>query len=209
MLLTKIKISSKDNFISRLSSEMGVEVEIVRCRANGSAGGLSILRIRSESGINAEDLGKWFNGIDGCSVISIVSDSSGKHLAMVRNVRCTLCKVFLGTDCFLESGCSTGNDSVIWKIYTPNNTALKGMIERIRNEGYKVDLLSVKRVVSAFELTRIQDEAMRLALLTGYYDIPKRITLEELAGRSGISKATLNLILRRGQKKILSDHMRT
>lgn len=70
-----------------------------------------------------------------------------------------------------------------------------------------MELLSVKRVASGFELTRIQDEAMRLALSMGYYDIPKRVTLDELALRSGVSKATLNLILRRGQKKIISERL--
>ena len=70
-----------------------------------------------------------------------------------------------------------------------------------------MELLSVKGIASSFELTRIQDEAMRLALSMGYYDIPKRVTLDELAVRSGVSKATLNLILRRGQKKIISGRL--
>jgi predicted DNA binding protein len=209
MLLTKIKISSKENLISRLSSEMEVEVEIVRCKADEGSGGLSILRIKSRSGADAEDIKRWFSKANGASVVSISSVSPDMHIAMVRNARCGLCQAFVGTDCFLESGRSTGNDSVTWKVYTPNNTALKGMIERIRSEDCKVELLSVKRAASSFELTRIQDEAIRLALTNGYYDIPKRITLEELAARSGISKATLNLILRRGQKKIISDRMRS
>ncbi|HEY3420095.1 MAG TPA: hypothetical protein VGK23_06040, partial [Methanomassiliicoccales archaeon] len=173
MLLTKIKISSPDNIISRLSSEMQVQVDIVRCGVNGT-GGLSVLRIRSQSDTDSEDIRKWFSGIEGCSIVSIASASPGKHIAMVRNARCRLCRAFVGTDCFLESGCSTSSGSVIWKIYTPNNTSLKGMIERIRNEGCKVELLSVKRAASSCELTRIQDEAMRMALSTGYYDIPKR-----------------------------------
>jgi predicted DNA binding protein len=208
MLQGKIKISSMDNIVGRLSSEMDVMVEIIRCKANGPEGGLSILRIRSGPGIKAEDIREWFAMNDGCSVASIVPVSPGIHIAMVSNAGCRLCRAFIGSDCFLESGCTTVNGSVIWRVYTPNNTSLKGMIERIRKEGCKVELLSVKRVASSYELTLVQDEAMRLALSTGYYDIPKRITLEELAARSGISKATLNLILRRGQKKIISDHMR-
>ncbi len=209
MLLTKIKISSKENIIGRLSSDMGAEVEIVRCKANGSLGGLSILRIGTGSGTSAEEIGIWFKGKEGCSIVSIAPVSPGKYVAMIRNTGCSLCRVFAGSDCFLESGRSAGDDSVIWKVYAPDNAALKGLIERIRNEGNKVELLSVKRMASSFELTRLQDEAMRLALSSGYYDIPKRITLEELATRSGITKATLNLILRRGQKKIISERMRT
>jgi predicted DNA binding protein len=207
MLLTKLKIFSKDNIISQLCSEMQVHVDILNCRANGSAGGLSILRIESEPTTTADDIKKWFSGSEGCSVVSIAVISPGKYIATIRNARCTLCQAFVGSDCFLESGCSTTNDSVIWKIYSPDNISLKGMIERIRNEGCKVELLSVKRAASAFELTSIQDEAIRLALSMGYYDIPKRVTLEELAVRSGVSKATLNLILRRGQKKIISGRL--
>jgi predicted DNA binding protein len=209
MLLTKLKISAKDNIVSQLSSEMDVEVEIVRCKAAGSAGGMSILRITSRSGVTADDIKKWFTGKEGCSLVSIASVSPGKHMAMIRNSRCDLCRVLVGTECFLESGYCRGGDSVIWTVYTPNNTSIKGLIERIRNEGSKVELLSVKRASSLFELTRLQDQAMRLAVSTGYYDIPKRITLEELALRCGISKATMNLILRRAQKKILSSVMRT
>ena len=207
MLLTKIKISSKDNIISRLSSDLDAHIEIVRCKANVSHGGTSILRIESGLGTTAEDIRNWFKAVDGCSVVSIVSVSPGKHLATVRNARCGLCKSFEGSDCFLESGCSTKNEAVIWRIFTPNNTALKGMIERLRQEDCDVELLSVKKVSSTFELTKVQDEAIRQAFSLGYYDIPKRITLDELASRSGISKATLNIILRRGQKKILYERL--
>jgi predicted DNA binding protein len=207
MLLTKIKISSPDNIVGKLSSEMKVRVEIVRCRATGSAGGLSLLRIESEPGTTAEDVVGWFNGTEGGRVVSIATVSPGRHMVTVRNAECRLCNAFVGSDCFLESGSSTKNESVIWKIYTPSNTSLKGLIEQLRDEGCLVELLSVKKVASAFELTLIQDEAIRLAFSMGYYDVPKRVTLEELASRSGVSKATLNLVLRRGQKKILTERL--
>jgi predicted DNA binding protein len=207
MLLTKIKISSKDNIVSRLATEKEVKVDVVRCSANGMDGGASILRIESKAEASAEEIVNWFRENEGCSVVSISSISPGRHLLTVRNPRCRWCHAFLGSDCFLESGSSDGNGSVIWKIFAPNNTSLKGMIERLRKEGCKVDLLSVKKAVPSYELTKTQSEAVRLAFLMGYYDIPKRVTLDELALRSGVSKATLNIILRRGQKKILSEHL--
>jgi predicted DNA binding protein len=207
MMLTKIKLSSKDNVVGRLASEMGVRVNVVRCHAIGEAGGISLLRIESEVKTIREDLVDWFNRQEGCDVISAVSLSPGRHLITVRNRCCNLCKALSDSDCFLESGSSTDNGSVIWKVYTPNNSSLKGMIDLLRKDGYKVELSSVKKIISSFELTKVQDEAIRLALSMGYYDIPKRVTLEELAARSGVTKATLNIILRRGQRKILSEHL--
>ena len=70
-----------------------------------------------------------------------------------------------------------------------------------------MELKSVKRAENEFELTTVQDKMMRAAFEKGYYDIPKKITLDELAAQSGMSKATLNIILRRGQHKLLSEHL--
>lgn len=207
MMLTKIKISSHDNIVSRLASEMGVRVDVVRCHETRENGGISILRIELAEKKIGEDLVSWFRRQEGCEVISAVSSSPGRHLITVRNRCCNLCKALSDSDCILESGSSTDNGSVIWKVYTPNNSSLKGMIDLLRKDECKVELLSVKKVLSSFELTKIQDEAIRLALSMGYYDIPKRVTLEELAVRSGVSKATLNIILRRAQRKILSEHL--
>jgi predicted DNA binding protein len=46
-----------------------------------------------------------------------------------------------------------------------------------------------------------------MAFELGYFDIPSRITLDELASRVGCSKSTLNIILRRAERKIISDHL--
>ena len=207
MLLSKIKITSPDNLVSRLSSALDVRVEVVRCQANQTDGGTSILRIESGTDVKVEDIKKWFSGSDDCTLISFVSISKGRYMVTVRNAQCRLCKAFIGSDCFLESACTTSVGSIVWRVFAPNNLSLKDLIQRLRAEDCKVELLSLKRAVSNFELTQVQDEAIRLAYSLGYYDIPKKVTLEELAERSGVSKATLNLILRRGQRKIISERL--
>jgi predicted DNA binding protein len=207
MMLTKIKISLKENIVSSLASDKGARINVIRCKANDRIGGLSILRIESETETSEEDIIDWFRKFDGCSVLSIISTSHGRHLVTVRNTRCTLCKALSNSDCFLESGSSTEGESLIWRVFSPSNSSTKSMIEGLRQEGCKVELLSVKKAVSSFELTQVQDEAIKTAFSMGFYDIPKRVTLEELAARSGVSKATLNIILRRAQRKILSEHL--
>jgi len=77
MLLTKIKIFSEENIIIRLCSEMHVHVEILNCRANGSTGGLSHLRIESESTTTADDIKNWFRRSNTCGVVSIAAVSPG------------------------------------------------------------------------------------------------------------------------------------
>jgi predicted DNA binding protein len=207
MLSSKLKIHSPKNIITELSSSLDVRIEVVRCQANNGNGGTSILRIESGPSVREQDIKEWFAQASGCMLLSLLSLSKGRYLATVRNSRCALCDIFVGSDCFLESASSLSDDAIAWRIFTPDNSCLKVLIKRLRQEDVGVELLSIKKATSDFELTPKQDEAIRMAYSLGYFDIPKKITLEELADRSGVSKATLNLILRRGQKKIFAERL--
>jgi predicted DNA binding protein len=46
-----------------------------------------------------------------------------------------------------------------------------------------------------------------MAFELGYFEIPRKINLEKLAKRLEISKATLDVMIRRAQKKIIAGHM--
>jgi predicted DNA binding protein len=59
------------------------------------------------------------------------------------------------------------------------------------------------------ELTDAQREAFLAALDTGYYDVPRAITLQGLAERLGISDTALSQRLRRGTRTVLSSTFRT
>ncbi|MFW9906012.1 MAG: helix-turn-helix domain-containing protein [Candidatus Thorarchaeota archaeon] len=63
-----------------------------------------------------------------------------------------------------------------------------------------VDLLSA--------LTKRQKEIISLAKTTGYYDIPRKISTEDLSERLGISKSTLNEHIRKAENRIVSSLFR-
>ncbi len=54
-------------------------------------------------------------------------------------------------------------------------------------------------------LTRRQLEAYRLALAEGYYEVPRRISLSDLARRLGRSKASLSELLARVEAKLMRE----
>lgn len=57
----------------------------------------------------------------------------------------------------------------------------------------------------ATTLTEAQAETLAFALQEGYYDVPRRINLSEIAEEYGVSDTAISQRLRRGLKKILSD----
>lgn len=50
------------------------------------------------------------------------------------------------------------------------------------------------------DLTTREEQIVKLALLMGYFEFPKKIRLEELSERLGISEGTLSEILMRAEK---------
>ncbi|MHC3437671.1 helix-turn-helix domain-containing protein [Natrialbaceae archaeon A-gly3] len=57
--------------------------------------------------------------------------------------------------------------------------------------------------VESYGVTARQREVLRTALEAGYFDVPRRTTLEDLAGELGVSGQALSALLRRGQANLL------
>jgi predicted DNA binding protein len=54
-------------------------------------------------------------------------------------------------------------------------------------------------------LTNRQSEVLRMAMVAGYFEVPRRITLTKLATKIGVAPASLSEILAVVEKKILQD----
>jgi len=59
-----------------------------------------------------------------------------------------------------------------------------------------------------YMLTPREQEVLYYAYFRGYYDAPRRVSLEELSRELGIAKSTLNEILRSAERKIVTAYMR-
>ena len=63
-------------------------------------------------------------------------------------------------------------------------------------------------MTNAKDLTTRQEQIVKMALEMGYFEFPKKIKLEELSDRFGVSAGTLSEILRRAEKNILTHYFR-
>jgi predicted DNA binding protein len=89
----------------------------------------------------------------------------------------------------------------------PNAADLRELVEKIKTLGGEVKVERISMLRTASELTVAQEQVLQLAFELGYYDIPKRTNLDRLAKRLEISKATLDVMLRRAQRKLVSSHL--
>lgn len=85
-----------------------------------------------------------------------------------------------------------------------NPRNLKRMLQELEELG-EVKLLKIRKLkpeISSEQLTEKQFSALKLALAQGYYDWPKKATLDELAETSSIPRRTFQERLRKAESKL-------
>ncbi|MFA9425635.1 helix-turn-helix domain-containing protein [Natronorubrum sp. A-ect3] len=90
--------------------------------------------------------------------------------------------------------------------FTGTNTAFDRLCDALDAIDYRYELLScVETRETGGLLTDRQQTVLEAALRAGYFDVPRECTLAELASDLGIDKSTASGILRRGERRILTQ----
>jgi predicted DNA binding protein len=133
----------------------------------------------------------------------------GKSSVWLESEGCEVCNTILVHDAFLVSGKSMEDSIITYSFMVPTFEAYKGIITDLEKAGYKVNV----RKIGKFEqqigvLTENQERIFWLALKSGFFDYPRRVNMAELAGKLGISPATLSEIMRRGTRRLLEHYFK-
>ncbi len=123
--------------------------------------------------------------------------------------RCRI--VFEHDGTVLDAQCSSGRWTL--RLLFPDRDSLSSAVADLEDLGVRID---VKRMVDAGRdsdlevsaaLTEAQEEAVSEAYRRGYYDVPRQISLEDLADELGISHQALSERLRRANKVLAGEQL--
>jgi hypothetical protein len=98
-----------------------------------------------------------------------------------------------------------------WTVIGPA-PKVRRLVERLQREGEGMRVEFIRPVESLGArptLTVRQDEVLQRALAAGYFDVPRRISLSDLAARLGVAVSTLSVTLALIEKKILTAPLST
>ncbi|MDP6324699.1 MAG: helix-turn-helix domain-containing protein [Candidatus Thalassarchaeaceae archaeon] len=93
---------------------------------------------------------------------------------------------------------------VEWEFITDRIHAI-ALTEQLKDAGIPYKVLSISKNETTRLLTPRQREVFDLAVIGGYYDTPRRITLTKLADEIGISKSTLCEMMHLIEKHIIYE----
>lgn len=106
--------------------------------------------------------------------------------------------------CFVSKKVPLVDSWEIWTIAAPRKTAIKNTIEEVKKVGSFKLLYIKKSTLDGFNLSANQEKILNLAISSGYYAWPRKISLQNLAKRLNLSKATLAEHLRKAESKVMN-----
>jgi len=122
---------------------------------------------------------------------------------------CDVCRTILGNSSFLISGRNLEGDTIIYSFVTPSFEAFKRILSTLEDRGLQPKILELGQFKPRGKiLTEKQERALWFAVKMGFFDYPRKITMEELSHRLGVSLSTLSEVSRRGIRRLLQNHFK-
>ncbi len=195
------------NWIGDLCTSCDLSVKVLKCIPMNGSGGMSLLQIDASEDMTGTALSERIMALEPRCDVKLTAAGPGRFIGTAQTSTCVVCKLLAEHGCFLDSATSKSDGLLQWNVIAPNADALRGLVEKITALGCTVELKRVSKLCTASELTRTQERVLQMAYELGYFEIPRKVNLDKLAKRLEISKATLDVMMRRAQKKIVASHM--
>lgn len=91
--------------------------------------------------------------------------------------------------------------------YRPQFSICFKSYKRLNAEGFSTERKSSFQSDYVAFLSDRQEEALRVAVENGYYEVPRKINLDELCVLLNCSKSTLDVTLRNAERKVITHHV--
>jgi predicted DNA binding protein len=150
-------------------------------------------------------LEKIISDIEGIEIVNTGDITRNRVVLTVGVDKCDICQAILSSGCFLTSAWTKG-DRIVWRFISPKKEYIKKIAESLTDLNINYTLTRLQNLDERECLSLKQEMVIRIALEKGYYDIPQRIGIKEIANEVGISKATVSELLRRGTKNLIKAH---
>jgi len=194
-------------WLQKIVSKYPATVRLLDCRSVEGTGGVHEL---FEISIDTKHIASLLNDLRKDPYVyqvDAIETKKGLVMGSLKTHKCTACRSFATSECFLVSAKSNPEGLVEWKVLS-SGSGLKKLLNNLEKGGVEAKIRSITELKDENVLTERQEEILQIALEKGYFEYPKKMDIAELAKLLGISKPTLSEILRRGQKKILAEHFR-
>jgi predicted DNA binding protein len=138
--------------------------------------------------------------------VEAIVPRKGRILATIQVRDCHACQALSESDCFLTDARATADGGLEWHVLAPKRPSVTALLQTLKDRRIDADLVAIRSAGAQGELTDRQQRVLDIAYRLGYYELPKKVNLSDLARKLGVSKSTLSEMLRIGEAKILHSY---
>ena len=207
MIQSKLKISSENYYSCELTAKISVRVTILSVYGNTGLGYIESLNN------DEEDIIRYIEAMDSSSSIEkmIVTHKTrkrywnhAKHAIDYPSISETIleCGSMILYPIIIEKGLQHHN------ILSPNAGSIRQLLSTLNKRFTNVvikHLSSIPFKEQSQLLTTKQMDAIKLAVEMGYYEIPRKATVERICEKLNIKRVAMQERLRRAEKKIINS----
>jgi predicted DNA binding protein len=190
-----------------IAARYSVPITITECIPWRKMGGQALISIE----LDEVDIDKLMESIRSrTDIVSVesVSTSSTQYVGSIAMKDCSWIWKIVDCGCYLNKAWSNGDGKLFIKVLSGSEGSLPKLIKSLSVKGVSVDICKINRLDNQSTVTMKQEAVLRLALQRGYFDYPRRIKLKELAVLCGMSPATVDEIVKRGERNILERYFK-
>ncbi|TRO52535.1 hypothetical protein E2P61_03520 [Candidatus Bathyarchaeota archaeon] len=141
--------------------------------------------------------------------VTVKTRQPGSITFIVDVVKCRACEVLMKAKAFMVFPVSIYKGRMKWLLITDDNPTVGKIVDDLEKFGCDVRIERVSSFEKRGILTERQEELVRVALTSGFFDFPRKMGTVELAKKLGISVSTLSEVLRATQRRIFSEYFQT
>lgn len=214
----KVRAPAPRHWLQDLSSHWGAQVKVHTCRpVPGDPPRLLQLFEVSAPARSLPEISLFFRQNVGVGELSFTKVDAERMLVRMVTPTPALClTVFdVGAICIncpfisVDDDSSHDSDDFTWRLLAANASCIPPLLSSFRTPGASPPtILRVRKLRLERKLTARQEVALETAVRLGYYEVPRRAGLGDVAKALGVSRATAMEILRRGVQNLTAQWKR-
>ncbi len=187
----------------------GVEsIRILDCLRNDDGSIIHFFMIKTNGHPQSQKLINSLrrSGIADCFSLVRADRPNGTVCGLVRTRKCDVCGV-IATKCLMRRGeYRVKNDRLVWT-FVAEEEEVPRVIDALREKGVEVELLQSVELEGPSDVDLPQLNVLLRAMEMGYFDVPRKASIHDVARELGSSPASLSVSIRRGLKRVLKSYM--
>jgi len=203
IMIAKLEISMPEKlWIAELSKKYpDITFEILSILPTEKMVGNALIKF---NGSNLDHLVTEIKAHPSSIELHLISDSTNSKILNVKTNDPWLLISIIKSEIILKMPVLVKNGIAKWEVLAPQEKI--GKLKKLLDEKQiKFELKSIMKYKEEPQLTEKQSQVLDQAVKLGYYEIPRKITLTELAAQLNLAKSTLSGILRRIDKRLIQN----